>query len=178
MQDKVELVSLIDAIEPVLSTVKDDEYWKQYTKFGGKFWFGIHLAILNEPYLSKILDGTKTVESRFSKNMIAPYKTVVSKDMLLLKRSSGPVVGFCAVVKPWFFCLHDVPLSRIKIEFGPRLGIEDPDAFWEGRKDASFATMMEIDHVVKIQPFNVVKNDRRPWVTIHVGSGRGLLAFT
>lgn len=33
----------------------------------------IHLGIFNEPCLSYMLDRKKTIESRFSKNKIAPY---------------------------------------------------------------------------------------------------------
>ena len=48
--------------------------------------FSVHLAILLEPYLQYILDGTKTVESRFSKNRIAPYNMVEPGDVVLLKK--------------------------------------------------------------------------------------------
>ena len=33
----------------------------------------LHLGIFTEPYLTYMLDGKKTIESRFSKNKIAPY---------------------------------------------------------------------------------------------------------
>ena len=40
----------------------------------------VHLAVMVEPYLSRVLDGSKTIESRFSRKKIAPWGRVsVSK---------------------------------------------------------------------------------------------------
>lgn len=36
----------------------------------------IHLGIFSEPYLTYMLEGKKTVESRLSKNKIAPYNQI------------------------------------------------------------------------------------------------------
>ena len=33
----------------------------------------LHLGVFAEPWLSYMLDGRKTIESRFGKNRIAPY---------------------------------------------------------------------------------------------------------
>ena len=33
----------------------------------------VHLAVMVEPYLSRVLDGSKTMESRFSRKKIAPW---------------------------------------------------------------------------------------------------------
>src|ERR1700686_1163065 len=67
---------------------------------------GIHLAVLVEPYLSLILDGKKTIESRFSTNRHAPFEQVQRGDVLILKRSSGPVEGLCTVSDAWFYQLN------------------------------------------------------------------------
>src|SRR5271166_6249805 len=54
---------------------------------------GVHLAVFVEPYLSFLLHGQKTVESRFSINKHAAYEQVGNGDILVLKKSSGPVCG-------------------------------------------------------------------------------------
>ncbi|MCI9434957.1 MAG: hypothetical protein HFI86_06785 [Bacilli bacterium] len=36
----------------------------------------IHLGIFSEPYLTYMLEGKKTIESRFSKNKIVPYNKI------------------------------------------------------------------------------------------------------
>jgi hypothetical protein len=38
-----------------------------------------------EPYLGYILEGKKTIESRFSKPLIPPYRRVALGDVVLLK---------------------------------------------------------------------------------------------
>ena len=63
----------------------------------------IHLAILIEPYLSFILNGKKTIESRFSINRIAPFDKIQTGDIVLLKRAGGPLVGISQVINAWFY---------------------------------------------------------------------------
>ena len=75
--------------------------------------FSVHLAILLEPYLQYILDGTKTVESRFSKNRIAPYNMVEPGDVVLLKKvAAKSISGVCVVRRVWFYRLNPDTWSR------------------------------------------------------------------
>ena len=62
-----------------------------------------HLAILREPYLSRILMGVKTIESRFLRVRTAPYGRVAVDDRLLLKRSGGPITATARVAKVAFY---------------------------------------------------------------------------
>ncbi len=72
---------------------------------------GLHIAIMREPFLSYILTGKKTVESRFSINRIAPYQKVGPGDIILMK--SGPIIG-CFVAE-WvkFYDLTEKPIEDI-----------------------------------------------------------------
>ena len=63
----------------------------------------LHLAILREPYLRFILEGKKTIETRFAKRACAPYKRVSDGDVILLKRVGGNIIGACVVEKVWFY---------------------------------------------------------------------------
>jgi len=125
----------------------------------------LHLAIFVEPYLKYILEGRKTVESRFSSNRNTPYQKVQVGDTLLLKRSGGPVVGLCEVANVWFYRLDPKSWDVIKKEFTQELSIQDP-TFWEKRQNASYATLMRIRHVCPLSPIRFIKNDRRGWVTL------------
>lgn len=125
----------------------------------------IHLAVFVEPYLQFVLDGRKTIESRFSSHRCAPYQKVQDGDILLLKRSSGPVVGLCEVTSVWFYHLDPESWKTIKREFAEALCAQDP-TFWESRRHASYATLMRIQHVYPITPVNFVKSDRRGWVLL------------
>jgi hypothetical protein len=125
----------------------------------------VHLAIFVEPYLSLVLDGRKTIESRFGVNMCAPHGRVSPNDLLLLKRVSGPVIGVCKVDKTWFFDLRTSELDRVRERFSRQLCAEDP-AFWLARAHTSFATLMKVDCVTPLEPIAVQKRDRRGWVVV------------
>jgi hypothetical protein len=126
---------------------------------------GIHLAVFNEPFLSYIMEGKKTVESRFSINRCAPYGHVSSGDVLLLKKAAGPIVGACFVDYVWTYRLDDANLLTIKREFAKRLCAQDPE-FWETRSRAKFATLMKVRNVSEIGPIECAKRDRRGWVVL------------
>ncbi len=151
----------------VLPSVRDS-FWQQRlseTLLDSPFANDIHLAVFVGPYLELILEGRKTVESRFSSRRCAPYQRVRSGDILLLKRSSGPVVGLCEVGSVWFYRLDAESWQIIKTEFAQALCVQDP-SFWENRQHASYATLMRIQHVCPIAPTKFVKYDRRGWVRL------------
>ena len=62
---------------------------------------GVHLGVFVEPYLTFLLQGKKTIESRFSINKHAPFEQVQDGDILVLKKSSGPVCANCRVAHVW-----------------------------------------------------------------------------
>lgn len=130
--------------------------------------FGLHLAVLVEPYLRYILEGKKTVESRFSERRIAPYGNVQRDDVILLKRSGGPILGLCQVSNRWYYELDPPSWNEIRIEFSKMLCAQDPE-FWRQRASAEFATLISLRNVLKIQPIKYSKNDRRGWVVMKPG---------
>lgn len=155
-------------------TVKLGSYWKDHldtVDVSQYISFGIHLAVFVEPYLRFILDGKKTVESRFSVNRIAPYEKVRKGDIIILKRSSGPVVGLCEVSDVWFYRLDPKSWNDIKKEFTQSLCAQDPE-FWSTRKHASYATLMKVRHVEEIGPIRWTKKDRRGWIVLHNGAAQ------
>ena len=130
---------------------------------------GVHLGIFVEPYLGFVLDGSKTIESRFGVQRCAPHGRVVVGDVLLLKKVGGPVIGACRIAETWFFDLQKVSLDFIREQFARPLCADDP-AFWEQRARATLATLMRIEHVTRIDPIHVDKRDRRGWVTLREGA--------
>ena len=150
------------------STQKHD-FWGGYLdslSASGSTSFSVHLAILMEPYLKFILEGSKTVESRFSRHRIAPYGAVHSGDVVLLKRSAAKTVtGICIVRKVWFYQLNSDKLELIRNYFATALRADDY-SFWEKHKSARFATLMRIAEVYPLPPIQVPKRDRRGWVVL------------
>lgn len=127
---------------------------------------GLHLAVFVEPYLQYVLDGKKTVESRFGIHRRPPFGHVREGDILLLKKSGGPVTGVCLVGQVWFYELDPKSWRKIKQEFAVSLCAQDPE-FWHQRKAASFATLMLIKEVHTVAPFDIPKKDRRGWVMLN-----------
>lgn len=134
---------------------------------------GLHIAILVEPYLQFVLDRSKTVESRFSRKRSVPYGRVTPRDIVLLKRSSGPLVGACTVSAVWDYRLTPRTWAEIRERFGP--AICPQGAFWEDRRDAVFATLMQITEARALPQLALPKRDRRGWVVLVDQPTPGLL---
>ena len=158
---------LVDALQ---RSTEGHLFWEPYLrKLTGSepFPFSIHLAVLLEPYLSYILDGSKTVESRFSKHRIAPYRAVAPGDVVLLKKASArSISGVCVVSGAWFYQLDVDSWAEIKGGFARALRADDA-SFWSQRAGAHYATLMRISDVHATSDIRVPKRDRRGWVVLY-----------
>ena len=118
-----------------------------------------------------MLDGKKTVESRFSSVRCSPFHKVSKGDIILLKKAGGPVVGLCRVEAAWFYELDPDTFNDIRRDFSQAICPAGAD-FWRSRERASFATLLSISGVERVVPFSVEKRDRRGWVTFDVSPSR------
>jgi hypothetical protein len=136
---------------------------------------GIHLAVFVEPYLDLLMRGKKTIESRFGVNRHAPFEQVQRGDLLVVKKSSGPVCGMCRVTDVWFYRLD--PATWSEIELHAQALCMDGSDFWQKKKAASFATLMQIENVCRLPEFAIDKEDPRGWVVIKdsVSAAQGTL---
>ena len=168
--DSNKVVLTEELVERLKCAADGHSFWEPYLErlaASGPIPFSVHLAVLLEPYLQYILNGSKTVESRFSKNRIAPYNSVKPGDVILLKKASVRTVsGICIVRSVWFYQLDCDTWDQIRTRFSNALRAENP-AFWEERQAAHFATLMRIGEVSPLPPVDVPKRDRRGWVVLH-----------
>lgn len=125
----------------------------------------VHLAVCVEPYLSAILSGKKTVESRFSVYRQAPFGRVAPGDVVILKRSGGPIVGVCQIACVWSYHLDPRTFREIRRDFAEALHAQDPN-FWKERRNAAYATLMSFEWVSSTLPLFISKQDRRGWVVL------------
>jgi hypothetical protein len=125
---------------------------------------GVHLAVFVEPYLTFLLQGKKTIESRFSVNKHAPFEQVQTGDIIILKKSSGPICGICRVASVWYYRLD--PDTWPEIERYAKALCMDDSEFWERKKAASFATLMPVEDVCRVEDFPIDKVDPRSWVVV------------
>lgn len=153
--------------EAIRRAVVDDAFWTGKIGAPGEELppCGIHLGVFVEPFLGFVLNGTKTVESRFSVNRCAPYGKVCKGDVILLKASGGPVVGIANVRTVRSYLLDESTWRDIRSQFAKALCAQDPN-FWTQRSKASFATLMAIKDVIALNPVEWEKHDRRGWVVL------------
>lgn len=153
---------------PANSGLHEDDFWNSYIQSNVLIQpppVSAHLAIFIEPYLQYVLDGKKSIESRFSVRQTAPYGVVNKGDVVLIKRASGPVVGVCLVANVWDYELDPDSLSELQSEFATALCADNPE-FWAMRADATYATLLEIEKVRQVRDIYIQKSDRRGWVVL------------
>ncbi len=155
--------------------LRDDAEWTAMLEPRAMRSHAVHLAIFIEPFLTYVLEGKKSVESRFSARQCPPFRKVAAGDIILLKAASGPVLGVCQVAKAWFFDLHTVPLETIRSRFAKSICATD-DAFWRSREKAEYATLLQLRLVRGVSPMPCPKRDRRGWVILN-RLDRGQLAL-
>src|SRR5579859_5893259 len=115
-----------------MDCLRGDAFWEQCLEESPRTF---HLAIFVPPYLDLILEGRKTAELRFSRLRIAPYGQVAAGDVLLLKRSGGPIAGICLIERVWACSLEATELATIRSEFAEALCATD-SPFWRSNFSA------------------------------------------
>ena len=131
-----------------------------------------HLAILSPGWIELILDGSKTIESRFTKVRCAPFRKVHSGDIVYLKESGGPVKGMFTVAEvETYENLTDGQICdlfykeyREQIFSSLSAAMQRPPDKW---LTAKHATLIHIDDPVQFdKPLSFPKRDPRAWVVL------------
>ena len=125
----------------------------------------LHLGIFTEPYLTYMLDGKKTIESRFSKNKILPYNQICKDDIILVKKSSGDVLAYFTIKDILFFDLSKTKIDEIKFNYSKQLCVGEE--FWKNKQNSNYATLMVIDKIVKLNPFHINKRGMQTWIKLN-----------
>lgn len=137
--------------------------WKRLELFAGESSeAGLHIACMVEPFLSYILRGKKTIESRFSKPLIPPYHRVAVGDVVLLK--AGPIVASFRTASAEFIELNDREFSRVVTDYSEAICADEE--FWDARVGKRYATLLGISDVRQLTPLKIDKHDRRGWMVL------------
>ncbi len=126
----------------------------------------LHLGIFSEPCLTYMMRGEKTIESRFSKNKIAPYGKITKDDIVIIKKSGGNVLGYFTIKDVLFFDLETMPIEKIKEKYNNQLCVDED--FWISKKDSKYATLIIIDKIIKVESFHINKKGMQTWVVLFV----------
>jgi hypothetical protein len=152
----------------------EDKFWVDYYNLNfcrNNPRINVHLGIFVQPYLDRIIGGSKTVESRWAMDTRPPYNRVKKNDLLLLKESGKAIKGIAVIDEVWYYKLnHSERLwNEIKERFESRLGV---DKFFLGEMQYSnkeYVTFLALSHVARLGryiPFT--HKGQSGWVTIHI----------
>lgn len=156
-------------LKKLVADLQHDEKWLDYAeKLRNEHSpVAVHLAIFSEGLLEKLLAGYKTFESRFSSNKISPFNQIESGDIVLVKKSGGPIVGvFITGSVKSYSKLTPQKVDELKEKFSEALGLEKNDSFWQDKANAKYATLVRVKDVKEISPYTIDKKDRTGWVVI------------
>lgn len=124
-----------------------------------------HIAILKEPFFSMILNGTKTIESRWSMHKIAPYNKVNVGDKILLKQTGKDVTATAVVKKVKFYVLTPQKVEEIRLKYGKEIGTDNFEN-WQSTLQKRYCTLIWLQDVKKINPLKVPRNNASGWIVI------------
>lgn len=160
-------------IEQLIKELQKSAEWREeYDKLSeSDSSVGLHLAIFAEPFLTLLLDGKKTIESRFSIKHLSPFGKVSSGDIILVKRGGGPIIAaFVVEYVKYYNRLNSQKLQEIERQFGKEICTHvDPD-FWRTRLQVKYGTLINVGKIIRFTPFESNKADRTAWATLRTKS--------
>lgn len=125
----------------------------------------LHLAILQPPYLELIAKREKTIESRFNAKRAAPFGTVETGDLVLLKETGKPITHYFFAASVTLIDLAHTPLDLVREQYGIGIKAQNEETFWRERESANYATMIGVGEHGEVPPLAVAKKDQRGWVS-------------
>ena len=122
-----------------------------------------HLAVMDDiKYRNKIINKEKIIESRFSKNRIAPYEKIKENDTVYLKVSgSNKIIAKFEVEKVLFF--KDFNIEDIKNKYGKFICA--PDSYYQRKNSSKYATLIYVKNPCIIAPIKIIKKNRLAFVS-------------
>ena len=119
-----------------------------------------HVAIMNKRWklIPKILDGSKTIESRWYVNKIKPWNSIKENDNIFFKNSGEAITGYAKVSK----VLQFDGLNEEKFEYimdnyadGIQILTKEYDEYY---KSKNYCILIFLKDVKSVDPFNVSKD--------------------
>lgn len=132
----------------------------------------IHVAIMTEPYLSKVRSGKKYIESRLTKVNISPFERAAVGDIILFKRSGGAILAMASIAQAEFTHLTQQRGPETLVEkYGDGLSYEP--GYVETKENARFASLLWLSSVRDVPPVALDKRGRQAWVSLHPRAHHG-----
>lgn len=134
-----------------------------------------HLAIMKKSWklLPKILNGEKTIESRWYKNKVSPWGKIKKGDNVYFKDSGEPVTAMVEVSDVLEFSeLNPSIVKEILVKYGKQDGIEEKDInnYYEMFKDKNYCLLIFLKKPKRVAPFEINKKGfglMSAWITVN-----------
>lgn len=123
----------------------------------------VHLALMQGEFLELILSGEKSIESRFTKNRIAPVGNIQAGDLVLFKQVGRELFAVGLVEKAKDGVLDDAAWAYVR-RHADDIGIDEE--YIEYKSDAQYYVLVWVKDVHLIPPMRLEKRDRRAWVVL------------
>lgn len=134
-----------------------------------------HIAILNKSWhlTEKLLDGRKTIESRWYKVRTTPWNRIHKGERVYFKNAGENVIACAQVSKVLQFeDLNEAKIREILTEFGKDICLNAPLShaalpdFYLGRR---YCILVFLEKVTLVTPFSIDKKgfgNAAAWITI------------
>ncbi len=127
-----------------------------------------HVAIVHPWVAEAILAGTKTIESRFSRDKRPPFGRIARGEDLYFRVAGGGYAVRASIKKVQ--CLENLtPTLVAEIENEYRDAIGGDDAYWQAARQARCATLVHLgrcEAVCEGPSLDRQRGDRRAWFVL------------
>jgi len=126
-----------------------------------------HLAIFKKGAGERILDGTKKIETRFSKMKLAPFLQISAGDLVYIKPTGKDIIGQFRVKKVHFYDGLDMDeIKEIKLKYGEKIVADEE--YWQRKNGSKYASLIFIGQTTPFitSPIKINKRDLRGWVVL------------
>jgi ASC-1-like (ASCH) protein len=121
-----------------------------------------HIAIMKKEWglIPKILNGQKTIESRWYKTKIAPWDKIHKGDLIYFKDSGSPVTARAKVTTVAQYTINDndealeIMIKNAEADLGTRT---IPSSVKDYIMNKNYAIFVSFDSVEPIKPFDINK---------------------
>jgi ASC-1-like (ASCH) protein len=132
-----------------------------------------HLAIMSSKtdFLERILNGEKTIESRWYSTRRSPWDKVNAGDTIYFKLSGKPVSAKAKVINvAQYFDLEPDHVKQLLEKYESELGLNGRVSwFWQQVKFKKYVILMWLEDVEKVEPFEIDKTGfgmQSAWVSV------------
>jgi hypothetical protein len=118
-----------------------------------------HVAIMNKSWklIPKILNGQKTIESRWYQTRRTPWDRIFPTDTVYFKNAGESITATAKVEKVLQFILKDIAdAEKIVTKYGKKICIVNPDPRTWG-KLPKYCILIFLKEPKQIKPFNIDK---------------------